>query len=134
MTVKETLIHTHQLNSFSKQDLVNIFNTNKNITLKLNNKDIISVTCVYGSVVKVDCKEIVLLQYLRYNKPHYSDPSDEGTYTVIDEHLINPLNTDNVIDLFLKYCRCITNNNKPNIPLLSNFDLDQIKKIQNNNI
>lgn len=24
MTVKETLIHTHQLNSFSKHDLVNI--------------------------------------------------------------------------------------------------------------
>lgn len=134
VSIKEILIHSHQLNSFSKKDLVNIFNTNKNITLELNNKDTISVTCVCGSVVKVDCKEIVLLRYLRYNKPHYSDPGDEGTYTIIDDHLVSPLDTEEVIDLFLDYCKSVTRGIQPQLVSLTPAELERIKELQNNNI
>lgn len=134
MSIKEILIHSHQLNSFSKKDLVNIFNTNKNITLELNNKDTISVTCVCGSVVKVDCNEIVLLRYLKYNKPHYSDPDDEGTYTIIDDHLISPLDTGQVIDLFLEYCNYVSRGIKPNLISITPSELERIRQLQNNNI
>lgn len=134
MSIRETLIHSHQLNSFSKNDLVNIFNTNKNITLELNNKDTISVTCVCGSVVKNDCNEIVVLQYLRYNKPHYSDPSDEGTYTIIDDHLVSPLDKEEVIDLFLDYCKSVTRGIRPQLVSLTPAELERIRQLQKNNI
>lgn len=111
----ELIFSEKQFKEMSVAELVSAFEESKNISIEFSDKNTLSLTYLNEYVVSSryprlvnllsnkKLSSVILLRHLKYNPPHWSEPDEEGTYTIINDIVISSLDYVNAIQQFKSY-------------------------------